>query len=125
MYFYGILIGLVWVTFFELIRVKLGLLFVMNMGLVFGKSLMWLLKILWVFAFTLFGNSLYGKHINQKLKAGKSLSGTDPYTAVVVIFLVYTLGTYAIMKVVQGNVEGTANLQEMINNMMNKNAGAN
>lgn len=120
MYFYGILVGLGWVTFFELLRVKLGLFLIMHLGLVAGKSMMWILKIIWVFTFTLYGNALYGKHINQQLAKGKSESGTDPYTPLILIFLVYTIGTYAIMKLMHGNINGEG-VQDMLNTLMKKN----
>ncbi len=123
MYFYGILIGLFGVTFFELIRVKLGLFLIAGFGLVIGKIAMWLLKIMWVFTFTVYGNSLYGKHITQQLEKGKTQqSGTDPYTPLIITFLVYTVGTYAIMKLMQGNTNG-GSVQDLMDQLIKKNAG--
>lgn len=121
MYFYGIAIGLVWITFFEMIRIKLGIFFITQMGMIVGKSIMWLLKITWVFMFTLYGNALYGKHIHKQIQSGKHNSGTDPYTPLIIVFLVYTVGTYAIMKVMQGNLNG-AGIQDMLNYMIKKDA---
>jgi len=121
MYFYGILIGLVGVTAFELIRVKLGLFLVMHMGIVVGKSIMWLMKITWVFTFTVYGNSLYGKNIFKNMDNEKAKKGTDPYTPLVVVFFVYAIGTYAIMKFMQGNLDGSG-VQDILTQLASKNA---
>ncbi len=122
MYLNGILIGLVGVTFFEFIRIKLGLFLAAGLGLVIGKIVMWILKITWVFTFTVYGNSLYGKHINQQVEKGKTQSGTDPYTSTMIIILLCINLAYIIMKMMQAGITDVASIQDLMNQLMEKNA---